>query len=421
MWFPQFRLVCESFSSIHKANYEADAVTATVAALKAIGFEDFLLSIYDPRTQKIKLEEICGPSWNQDLEATEENLIENTILGFVLTGNKSEHVRNPAKVPVLGKQLRAASGIVGQYVLPIRLNDEMIGTLQVNLAETERIGKDEELILETISNQLAVSISRLRGVKSFTELTNHVMTTSRLIAAETLLALALHNFRHRIADMKHELDRTLYEIREYRPLLALLSDWRKTLLGAEQELQLALKFFSRVEDDSPDLTDLHRQLLYSRDVWRSLFQQDRVMVHLKLEAMNCLSKIRADAFHEIISALFVNSVQAHAKRIDVRTYDKEKFSAFPANHIKATFCLEVADDGNGLVIDRHEEVFEPTYSTRPSTLGVGLGLFIARVLARQAGGDLAVVGLGIAQRGVTFRLALPYVESRETNEHEVSA
>jgi signal transduction histidine kinase len=407
--FSQFRLLCESFSLIQKANDETGAVTATVAALKAIGFELLLLSLYDPRTQKIRVEKICGDSWNRHLEATEENLVENSILSAVLTTNKAKYIRNPGQISSLGKQLRAGSGIVGQYVLPIRLKDEMIGTLQINLAEQDGVTKDEELILETISTHLAVSISRLRGIKRSTELTDHFMTSSRLIATETLLTSALHNFRHRIADMKYELDRTLMEIREHRTLIVQLSDWRKTVLAAEQELEQTVKFISRFEDDIPEVIDLHRQLLYSRDVWRSLFQQNRVMVHLKLEATNSLSKIHTEAFHEIVSVLFVNSVQAHAKRINVRTYNSKNSLVFSANHIKKAFCLEIMDDGVGLVADRHEEVFKPSYSTKPNALG--LGLFIARSLARDAGGDLAVVGSGVAQRGVTFRLALPYAHN----------
>ena len=133
------------------------------------------------------------------------------------------------------------------------------------------------------------------------------------------------------------------------------------------------------------------------------------MVDLKLEAENNLSRIRAHAFHEIVSVLFVNSVQAHAKQINVKSYNKENFSAFPGGHIQTAFCLDVSDDGYGIITDHGEDIFEPTYSTRSKGMGVGLGLFIARRLAREASGDLAAVGLGIGKRGVTFRLVLPYV------------
>jgi signal transduction histidine kinase len=66
-------------------------------------------------------------------------------------------------------------------------------------------------------------------------------------------------------------------------------------------------------------------------------------------------------------------------------------------------CLEVQDAGVGLDRNRRQHAFEPFFSTKSG--GTGLGLALSRMLARNAGGDLRLVGR--AGKGCTARLILP--------------
>jgi signal transduction histidine kinase len=65
--------------------------------------------------------------------------------------------------------------------------------------------------------------------------------------------------------------------------------------------------------------------------------------------------------------------------------------------------IEVADDGHGIAPDRHAQIFEPLFSTRPR--GLGLGLAVSRDLAAANGGGLSV--RSEPGRGATFSLVLP--------------
>ena len=71
-------------------------------------------------------------------------------------------------------------------------------------------------------------------------------------------------------------------------------------------------------------------------------------------------------------------------------------------------CLEVVDTGPGVAPHLAEAIFEPFErggrDSSDAAPGVGLGLSLARTLARELGGDLALVP---AARGATFRLTLP--------------
>ena len=68
----------------------------------------------------------------------------------------------------------------------------------------------------------------------------------------------------------------------------------------------------------------------------------------------------------------------------------------------ARATVDVVDSGPGVQEDRRGAIFEPFYSTKPQ--GTGLGLSVARKIAREHGGDLELVP---SARGAWFRLTLP--------------
>lgn len=70
--------------------------------------------------------------------------------------------------------------------------------------------------------------------------------------------------------------------------------------------------------------------------------------------------------------------------------------------------LDVQDEGNGIPTEEQPYIFERFYrggSRHKKTRGLGLGLTISRLLARNHGGDLAL--LESTPNGTTFRLTLP--------------
>jgi signal transduction histidine kinase len=75
--------------------------------------------------------------------------------------------------------------------------------------------------------------------------------------------------------------------------------------------------------------------------------------------------------------------------------------------------VEVSDDGPGLPAAELERVFEPFYRAEPSrnreTGGMGLGLAVARSIARANGGD---VGLRATGGGLTAIVRLPLSQRR---------
>mgnify|MGYP000229738264 CR=1 FL=1 len=71
-------------------------------------------------------------------------------------------------------------------------------------------------------------------------------------------------------------------------------------------------------------------------------------------------------------------------------------------------ALRFQDSGPGIAAADHERIFEPFHTTRSN--GTGLGLAVARAVARAHGGDLV---LEQVEQGACFVLHLPIVAATQ--------
>jgi two-component system osmolarity sensor histidine kinase EnvZ len=107
--------------------------------------------------------------------------------------------------------------------------------------------------------------------------------------------------------------------------------------------------------------------------------------------------LRRDAFKRCMTNLIDNAVR-YADHVSVR-----------AGRRQDAIEITVDDDGPGIPAESREEVFKPFYriegSRNPVTGGVGLGLTIARDVARSHGGDVELGDSPIG--GLRARVRLP--------------
>lgn len=136
--------------------------------------------------------------------------------------------------------------------------------------------------------------------------------------------------------------------------------------------------FARGEgQETPAPTDLGELL---RDVVAQM-TRDRQGVDLHVE-QDITLPLRREGMRRCLTNLVANA-QRHGRHVAVRAGRRK-------NMVEVT----VDDDGPGIPAQHHEDVFKPFFrldqSRNPATGGIGLGLTIARDVARSHGGDVAL-------------------------------
>ena len=68
--------------------------------------------------------------------------------------------------------------------------------------------------------------------------------------------------------------------------------------------------------------------------------------------------------------------------------------------------ITIRDDGQGIPSDQLAHVGEPFFTTKAPGRGMGLGVFLARLLATELGGTLTLTSVEGAGTTVTMRLTV---------------
>jgi len=146
----------------------------------------------------------------------------------------------------------------------------------------------------------------------------------------------------------------------------------------------------RVAFDLDELVDDVRRFL--RPIWERAGVEFRVE-HAGGPAMFCGDELQ---MRQVLINLVMNAVQAMEEggRVTVRTVSDE-----------LGYRVEVADTGPGIPEDLRRRIFDSFFTTKPPSVGTGLGLSTSRRIVAAHGGslDLARTGPG----GSTFRIRLP--------------
>lgn len=105
----------------------------------------------------------------------------------------------------------------------------------------------------------------------------------------------------------------------------------------------------------------------------------------------------ADPFQvgQVLYNVLTNAVQSMEPRGGVL--------AVRAHGTNGRVYIDVTDEGPGVPVEHHEQIFEPLYTTK--LRGIGLGLSVSRTLAQANGGNLHVAAS--SAKGTTFRLEMP--------------
>lgn len=235
-----------------------------------------------------------------------------------------------------------------------------------------------------------------------------LLSSSRPIILDTLVSHAIHSTHHRLQDMHRKVRRKLEDpqVRSNHELFALLMELARDLEGFESDLNDMFRFSRKQGAEDSLLCDAHSEIKRVIGVWISYLNQRKCKLTLRLDAHDTGTQITHEQLQEIISVLLVNSIDAYSTSISITTENKTDWQVSSIFTLRYGLNIQVEDNGCGFAGENPEIMFEPTYTTKTHPRGAGLGLFVARSLARQAGGELSYVG-GSAKRGAVFSIVLP--------------
>lgn len=187
---------------------------------------------------------------------------------------------------------------------------------------------------------------------------------------------------------------------EADPEAAYVDDLLGTLADARDGLErvrtlvLDLRTFVRVDEAEGKPIDLAATLRATLRIGRTAVMEG-VRVQVELADMPPLECAPARVNQAVLN-LFTNAARAAAPKgtVRVRLYERENGAV-----------VEVDDSGPGVPEEMRERIFEPFYTTKGATGGLGLGLHLAREAARAQHGDLTVGQSELG--GALFTLTLP--------------
>jgi signal transduction histidine kinase len=103
--------------------------------------------------------------------------------------------------------------------------------------------------------------------------------------------------------------------------------------------------------------------------------------------------VSAGAVNQVVLNLVDNALRAGATELQIAIRDESR---------DVVVCL--ADNGRGIPQEIAERIFDPFFTTRAPGDGTGLGLYLARKIMRDQGGELRLIrGVG----GAAFEMRLP--------------
>lgn len=402
----KFRLHLEASIRALTASIEDDAIAEIMGVLEQIGFGNSLLFLYRRSSRALEGVLGCG-KWAGLANGITVSLELGSALGRALDSDDGLQIffDNDVSLAAIDRRLDE-SGVDGFFALPLRFQEEKIGVLVVSITGPS-LEESAALLVRALASDLAVSLGTIRNRQALIESTERVMSSSRFIVSEAMAGLAVHSLHRRISEFSDGIRTQLkdHRVRDHGLVRETMSGLLGRLVELEKEMKGILEVV-RAPHDEDIVINLNQEIQPILDQWHSFFRANKCRVEVRQGAPISCSIISKHSFREIVTVLLVNAVQAHAKEVTVETRNAARLALSTGDVMESAICVDVHDDGVGLSVDDPEVIFEPTYTTKSDKFGTGLGLFIARRLARQSGGDLFVDTSKRRAKGVTFRLAL---------------
>lgn len=292
-----------------------------------------------------------------------------------------------------------SSKIRSELAVPIMIDDELIGVLDIESTQKNAFDTTDQKVLETLASHVAVAINGLREKKKRISLQRLDELRSQFIV------MASHEFLTPLTTLKARLE--------------MLQNGYYGKLTKEQEEKI--KSLQKTSDHLVQMVEHFRQISKSRSK------------QLQLEKTKCkltnLIEIALERYSNILKEEGIMIVKHFDSPLSVRC-DKDKMTQVFWNLIEnaidytkdrilikggkggGTVWISITDNGTGIPEKDQEKIFEPFYRVEKDRYkgdrefyGGGLGLTVCKQIIEQHKGTLQVDST--TGKGSTFTITLP--------------
>lgn len=306
-------------------------------------------------------------------------------------------VHGPLKVLKSGTE-RLASGELG-YQIEARSSDEL-GELAASFNAMSRELRQAREEITLWARQLEQRVEQKR--EELKRAHEQMLQAEKLVSIGKLAAIVAHEINNPLSGIltyakllkKWVGDRDDSRQAEIRSSLDLIESESRRCA----EIVKNLLVFARAAPMNPEPTDLNAVI--DRCVRLVGHQLELANIQLQLDLEKGLPAVHCDAAHieQALLALIMNAIEAMPRGGNLWL---RSLARLDTDEVQ----LQVQDDGVGIPGEVLPKLFEPFFTTREHSRGLGLGLAISRSIIERHQGEIEVASeLG---RGTVFTLTLP--------------
>ncbi|MGC9026898.1 MAG: GAF domain-containing protein [bacterium] len=302
-------------------------------------------------------------------------------------------------------------GFQSVIFLPLIVNQEVIGVLNMYASEADAFGEEEQRLLEEFANDVAYGIMMQRTKTENQRLQAQLLQSQKMEAMGQLAAGIAHDFNNILTAI------TGYGTMLYNKLKddKELGSYIKQILDASEkalELVQELLTFSRKHDIDLKPLDINQLITRLSGLLKRLLGK-HVVMNTELADMPLTIMGNKNKLEQVLMNLVDNANDAMPQGgvLTISTGAIEMDEEFIRAHgfgRKAGFALiKIADTGTGIEKDNLDKIFEPFFTTKPVGKGTGLGLSVVYGIIKQHNGYIDVSSE--PGKGTTFFIYLPLV------------
>ena len=343
---------------------------------------------------------------------------------FPLEGNTAFHYLFTEKSPLVAEDAKNDPRLISLkptigptnsrslLMLPIILDDEVVGSLGLESDEERSFSMAEIRLAQSVADQVSGALDRARLEEERHRLEAQYHQAQKMEAIGQLAAGVAHDFNNLLTAMNGFAEMIQFELEPDDPIQELAGKIRHSGESAA-ELVRQLLAFSRKQLIEPKVLNLNTLVENMSKILERLIQEN-ISLEAKLAPGLWLVKVDPAQIEQVIVNLAVNARDAmtHGGQLTIETVNVVLDDDYTTQHLEVQpgeyVMLTIRDTGQGMSQKIQEHIFEPFFTTKEMGKGTGLGLATIFGVVKQSGGDIWVQSE--EGSGTTFKIYLPRVK-----------